>query len=180
MTWKEELRLLEQNKLWDSAIELLQYTIKNAPEEMDAYLNINYLLIFLLVEENYNDNLQDYYISLIKHYFKESYERFNNIPDYLFYTGITVLISEWYFDIETKESENMIIQAKKIDKDNILYRWGYYAYVKNTTDENKKLCHLIANEIVANKIIIEQIISKGSLGHYIKEMINFSISNNQK
>ena len=54
MNWKEHLLKLEQRKDWKSAIALMENIIDSNGTNVDAYLSINYLLMNLLVEENYN------------------------------------------------------------------------------------------------------------------------------
>jgi len=48
MEWKEHLRTLERAKEWDLAIVLMEDIIKQNPNDMDAYIFMNYLLMNLL------------------------------------------------------------------------------------------------------------------------------------
>lgn len=86
MTWQKILRKLEQNKEWDNAIEFMQNVVKENPDNVDVYLRINYLLMNLLVEEDYDRTKHDYYAALLKKYFDESYAKFFLNPEYLYYT----------------------------------------------------------------------------------------------
>jgi hypothetical protein len=49
MNRKEHLRKLELNKQWDQAIEFMQIIIEANPNDVDAYIYTNLLLINLLV-----------------------------------------------------------------------------------------------------------------------------------
>lgn len=77
MNWKAQLSKLEQGKNRKSAIALMQETINQNSNSMDAYLSMNYLLMNLLVEEQYDPNDHDYYAGLLKKYFIESYAKFS-------------------------------------------------------------------------------------------------------
>lgn len=63
----------------------MQETINQNSSSIDPYLSMNYLLMNLLVEEQYNPNDHDYYAGLLKQYFIESYAKFSNNPEYLLY-----------------------------------------------------------------------------------------------
>lgn len=54
MNWKQQLRVFELNKQWDQAIEFMQIVVEANPDDMDAYIYINFLIMNLLVEEDYN------------------------------------------------------------------------------------------------------------------------------
>ena len=84
MNWEEQLAKLEQRKDWKSAIVLMQETINQNSNSVDAYLIMNYLLMNLLVEEQYEPNDHNYYAGLLKKYFIESYAKFSDNPEYLF------------------------------------------------------------------------------------------------
>lgn len=136
MNWQETLRELEHNKQWDAAIEFMQEVIDKNPNDMDAYIAINYLLMNLLVEENHDESKHDYYEMLTKRYFDESYEKFSENPEYLFYTGRTAIMSEWYFGIETEDYEEMLKKALKLNPDNLMYQWYIYGPLGRENPEN--------------------------------------------
>lgn len=50
--------------------------VNKNPESLAAYLSVCYLLMNLLVEEDYENSKHDYYAKLLKHYFDESYFKF--------------------------------------------------------------------------------------------------------
>ena len=100
MCWREQLKQYEYNKNWNAAIKLMQVVIDDNPNDIDGYLFMNYLLMDILVNEMYDNSKHDYYADLLKKYFLESYSRFSNNSEYLFYIGFIASMSEWYFDIE--------------------------------------------------------------------------------
>ena len=84
----------EQQKEWDTAIQYMESVIDQHPNDMDAYLSINYLLMNLLVEEDYNSEKHDYYAALLKKYFDISYAKFSDNPEYLYYSARIAAMSE--------------------------------------------------------------------------------------
>ena len=84
MNWKEKLRRLEKTKQWDRAIEFMETVIRKNPDDVDAYIYMNYLLMNLLVEEKHDESKHDYYEFLAKKYFDESYAKFCTIQSIFF------------------------------------------------------------------------------------------------
>lgn len=170
--FKNILKSLENQKQWDSAIEFMQQILLENPNDLDAHLCMNYLLMNLLVEESFDVNKQDYYTNLLKKYFDESYEQFSNNPEYLYYTALTAFMSEWYFNISYEEAEKMKDKAINSDPKNIIYQWeNYYTpYGKKAKDEIK--AKLYAQAVLDPNSEIQKILkTKGSLGEYILDMM---------
>lgn len=174
MNWKVQLKRYEQQKDWDSAIKLMQKYIKDNNQDLDAYLCMNYLLMNLLVEEDYDVKKQDYYAELLKKYFLESFSKFSHNPDYLFYTGITAHLSEWYFDIDIEAAKTMLKDAFFLEPRNIIYEWGYYYYVEVNDESSKLKVVNCSKEILNNNTLQESLTSKGALGEYILEIMQYS------
>lgn len=170
MTWQEKLKKLEELKEWDFAIDLMQQTIKENPNNMDAYINMNYLLMNLLVEEDYDRNKHNYYESLLKQYFDESYEKFSNKAEYLFFTAMTVFMSEWYCGIESEDVDSMHEKAVALEPHNPLYTWGTYGRLHVSDDITRKMIDACTKKILENSTLVQLIKSKGSLGKYILEI----------
>ena len=168
MNWKDQLKILEYQKKWDPAIIFMQKVITENPNDLDAYLSINYLLMNLLVEEDYDSNNHDYYADLLKKYFTKSYSKFYQDAEYLFFSAIIAFMSEWYFDISIEKAREMMKQATILDPESILYKWGYYAYLDMRNAENKKHAMTYAHLVLAQNSFIKKILeSKGALGEYI-------------
>lgn len=126
MNWKKTLISLEKAKAWDEAIEFMQKIISENPDDLDAYIGINYLLMNLLVEEDYDTDKHKYYAKLTKQYFLESYAKFSDNAEYLFYTGLTGCMSEWFFGLEREQVKSMMKKALYLEPENIIYQWIYY------------------------------------------------------
>lgn len=171
MNWKEQLRQLELKKDWDTAIEFMQHVIEKNPNDIDAYLLMNYLLMNLLVEEDHNEDKHDYYEYLTKKYFDESYTKFSNDPEYLYYTGRTACMSEWFFDVNLEPSV-LIKKAQELNPSNLVYQWNKYFRLPGSIDErapeNLKYAQLVLQE---NSPIKKELATKGSLGEYIFGMM---------
>ena len=181
MNWKYVLKKLEETKQWDEAIEFMEEIIRNHPNDHTAYLSMMYLLINLLVEEQFDRSKHDYYQNLSIKYFQESYQKFSNNAEYLFFTGIMAHMAEWYFDIEIENAIEMIVQAAKKEPKNSLYRWGFYSYPDMTNTVNRKLGVSYAKNVIAeNSIYMERLKSLGSLGRYVLEIIKYDVTSNSE
>lgn len=173
MNWKVYLSESEQKKDWKSAIALMQETINQNSNSIDAYLSMNYLLMNLLVEEQYDPNDHDYYAGLLKKYFTESYAKFSDNPEYLFYIGQIACISEWYFDIEIEEAQSMMKRASELNPDNMLYKWAHYSDLDMREASNKEKMILYAKEALSEPKVKEELKSKGALGNYLLSSLEY-------
>ena len=129
MNWKEQLDNLQDSKQWKSAIDLIVKTINNNSEDVEGYIRIIYLLHNILLEEDYLEEEHDPMANLLRKYFEESYQKFSENPEYLFFVGKILYIAEWYFGIdddfkplEEKLAFKMQKKAFEKDSDNQLYQ----------------------------------------------------------
>lgn len=173
MNWKEQLSKLEQSKDWQSAIALMQETINQNSNSIDAHLSMSYLLMNLLVEEQYDPNDHDYYAALLKKYFIESYAKFSNNPEYLFYIGQIACISEWYFDIEIEEAQSMMKKASELKPDNMLYKWANYSGFDTRNQAKKEKLILYAKQALSEPEVERELKSKGALGKYLWDSLEY-------
>jgi hypothetical protein len=172
MIWQKQLRILEQRKEWDDAIEFMEDTIAHEPDNLDAYLSMSYLLMNLLVEEDYDDTQGKRYEYLIKKYYDESYKKFSHDPKYLFYIGEIAGISEWFFGLSTTEYQKLLQDAAHLDPHNLLYQWGYYSFLDKKAPENrKKICEYARAVLSPNSPIPNMLSTETSLGKYLFWMI---------
>lgn len=170
MGWKEYLRELELNKQWDQAIEFMQIIIVANPDNMDAYIYINFLLMNLLVEERHNEDKHDYYVELLKKYFNESYAKFSNNAEYLFCTGITAVMSEWYIGVTTEDYEKMLSRAIELDPSNLLYKKTYYINLDEHIPYQRIEIFNYATLIIGNDpVLAKEWNSRGAIGEYLKD-----------
>lgn len=172
MNWKDHLAKLEHNKQWDTAIEYMQHIVVENPDNLDVYLSINYLLMNLLVEEDYDTTKHDYYAALAKKYFDKSYSKFKDNPSYLFYIARIAAMSEWYFDIEIEDVEKMLQKAMALDPQNPLYQWTYYGSLDTNYVQNKDQIIAYSQLILQNNSPIKkELVTQGALGEYIWSMM---------
>jgi hypothetical protein len=174
--WKKQLRLLEQNKQWDEAIALLEEVLAGNSDDLDAYICLNYLLINVLIEEDFDDAKHDFYARTAKQTFVDSCHKFHNNAEYLFFTAITCYIAEYYYDIDYAQVQWMIKRALELEPENILYKWGYYLYLhQNDREHGKKglpYAHVILDKDSQMHKYLE---SKGAIGFYILDIMQNSM-----
>lgn len=151
----------------------MQETINQNRSSVDTYLSMNYLLMNLLVEEQFDPNEHDYYVGLLKKYFIESYAKFSNNPEYLFYIGQIACISEWYFDIEIEEAQSMMKKASEIEPDNILYKWANCIGLGIRESRNREKMILYAKKALSESGVKRDLKSKGALGEYLWDSLEF-------
>jgi tetratricopeptide (TPR) repeat protein len=172
MNWQKELRRLEQNKQWDKAIEFMEDTIAHEPGSLDAYLSMAYLLMNLLVEEDFDTNQIDRYIYLAKKYYDQSYQKFSHDPKYLFYMGKTMAILEWLLDKDTPDYVTMLKEALRLEPNNLLYQWNHYGSLDRENPENRKKICEYAKKVLALDSPIPKILNlESSLGEYLFEIL---------
>lgn len=171
MCWKEQLKQYEYNKDWDAAISLMQVIIDDTPDELDSYLCMNYLLMDILVNEMYDNSKHGYYADLLKKYCLESYRRFSNNSEYLFYIGFIASMSEWYFGIEMEDVESMLKKATNLDSESLLYEWGYCCIPNQRAEVNTETKYSLSKQILENDMLMKNITKKGLLGEYLEEFI---------
>lgn len=170
MLWQKQLKELEDHKKWDQAILLMEHVILEFPT-LEAYLAMSYLLMNLLVEEDYDFHKRAYYEALSKKYFNKGYEEFLQNPEYLFFMGIIAGISEWYVGLKREDIHAMLAQALSLEPENDLYRWGYYGSLQIDDPSNKS--DSCAERISADLNFMWMLKCKGSLGEYIVEMLAY-------
>lgn len=167
MNWKEHLAKLELDKNWNAAILLMQDVIANDDFNVDAYLSINYLLMNLLVEENYTTEEHDNYEKLLKKYFFDSYNKFCTNPEYLFYIAKIACMSEWYFDLEIEDAKNMMKKAADLEPNYILFSWVNYSFLDMRNSVNRENMILYAKQALSDPKVKKDLQSKGALGKYL-------------
>lgn len=174
MNWKIELSKLEESKNWNSSISLLDDLInKNDEDSLHAYLYLIYLLMNLLVEENYESENHNYYSNLIKKYFDESYIKYSNSSEYLFFIGIIASIAEWYLELEMEEVHLFLQRAANMEPNNILYKWGKLSSLDMREKNNKIIVIKYAKNALLNDNVKKELESKGSLGRYFYNTLKF-------
>jgi hypothetical protein len=167
MTWKEQLRTLEKAKKWDKAIEFMKGVIQKNPDDMDAYIFMNYLLMNLLGGEDYDKSKETTYETLIKWYFDESYAKFSHNAEYLYLTGKMAVMGEWFFGIKVEDYDSMIKKAHQLDPQNPLYNQYHYFELEEKDPCNPELVTFANLVLDKNSPITKQFENRGAVGEYI-------------
>jgi len=188
MHWKQKVRILEQHDDFDVAIFYLGQVIKEHPDDVDAYIFMLFRLMDTIVEhachfanvsktpvsdikKKYYDSREDEYEVLAKKYFREGYAKFSENADFLFYVGLTAVMSEWYFNIDVPDYERMLDKARMLDPDNLIYNYSYYRDLDQTTESNKTEIIAYAKMILDENAPIRKVLAdKGAVGEYWLEM----------
>lgn len=166
MNWKEKLKILDQKKEWDAAIEFMEHVIEQNPDDMDVYIALNYFFMNLITEEDYSNSKFHDYTNLARHYFDESYERFSENAEYLFFSAATMAIADWYMDIGMDRVHEMFKRALSLEPNNLLYQWGV-AGIGLKYPDNIKAGNVCAKKVLENSSIVAFLKSKGAMGEYL-------------
>ena len=154
------------------AIDYMQTVIAENPDGMDAYLSMCYLLMNLLVEEDYDESKHDYYAHLCKTYFQESYAKFKENSEYLFFISEIAYMSEWYFDITVEDADKMGYKAMNLEPNNVVYTWYNYMHLdKHDSNDCKKLKDYVLMILSEDSPVKTILSTKGSLGKCFFDMM---------
>ncbi len=170
MAWKERLRILEKSQQWDKAIAFMKGIIQKNPNDVDAYIFMNYLLMNILAEEEYDLSKDKEYATLLKWYFDESYAKFSDNPEYLYFTAKTAVMGEWFFGITVKDYEKMFKRAQEIELANPLYQEIYYLNLSSNDPYNQELINFVRLALNKDSPMKKQLKDKGAIGEYILRM----------
>lgn len=168
MNWREELEALERDKRWGDAMALMEKISGEPPPDAEAYVRAIYLLLNLLLEEDYDahDLAHDDLAARLQRYFDHSYGMFNDNPEYLFFIGYFMGLAEWYFGQDTLElSHRMLRKATEIAPDNVLYDWAY-KFVSGDGAADR-----LAGRLTSNAEVMKWLESKGAPGAYMINVI---------
>lgn len=171
MDWKKELESLERDKRWADAIALLKEAIAQHPDNGEPYVRAIYLLLNLLLEEDYaaanleHDNLA----AMLTQYFDSTLKKFKDDAESLFFIGYFVGLAEWYFGQEDLDlSHQMLKKATEIEPQNLLYQWAYKFAIGD------KSAAQLCEALVSSTEIMTWLKSKGSPGRYMIGIIRSS------
>jgi hypothetical protein len=170
MTWKEQLLNLERTNDWKNTIKFLEQEIRTDLNNVEIYVRVLFLLLDFLVEGKHSQEEYIYAAAKLKKYFEESYKRFYNNAEYLFFLGYFIVIAEWYFGIDDVTiAYDMRKKAMELEPDNILYEWSY----RFSDPENQQAIYLAKQLLNHEKSKIKWLQSKGKVGEYILGMIEY-------
>lgn len=176
MHWKEQVAELEREENFDIAVFLLEKIIKENPNEMDAYIFLFYRFTDSFLENacywaNSQDPLkkikEEYcekknwteYVALAQRCFDQSYIRFSDNPEYLYYASYVLRPAYWFIGLKIKENllEAMYCKARAL---------GYNKYL---TERHPNDVDDIAwaKRILNDPSIQKQLATKGAAGEYV-------------
>ncbi|MCL2414576.1 MAG: hypothetical protein FWC94_04910 [Bacteroidales bacterium] len=183
MNWKEQLSEIEshlgfhEQRDWTPDIEFIRNLVEKHPDNVEVCIRAIYATHNILLEEDYPIEKSDRWTELLQKYFNESYHKFSENAEYLFFVGKILHIAEWYFGLNDdfkpmKKRLCFKMQKKASDKEpnNILYEWAYrYSLGDNTAE------YLARQVIEHDKEKAEWLKSKGFPGDYILDRLQYSI-----
>lgn len=158
----------ENQKDWDAAINTMQKVLKEKPPEAEAYVRAIYLLLHILLEEDYEKQKHDTIANLLKQYFDESYLKFSESAEYLFFIGYFIALAEWYFGQDNLQlADQMKERACAIEPDNILFEWSL------RFSKSDPVADYLADQLLKyDTPRIEWLRSKGAPGLYLLDVIS--------
>lgn len=189
MNWKDKLKILEQGEDFDVAIFFIRKIIQEHSEDVDAYIYLLFRLMYMMVEgscyfsnvseskvsdikQRYYDAKDSEYMLLAMRYFKEGYIKFSENAEFLFYVGITAVMSEWYFGIEREDYDAMLKKALQLDPNNPVYQRSYYIELDRNDEHNKQVIINYARLVLYEDSPIKKILrSKGAVGEYLLKLM---------
>ena len=167
---KISLNSFKYNESHDKAIALLETVIQTNPDDMAAYIDMNFLLMNLLAVENYDDHKFEHYKTLCKRYFAEPYAKFSNNAEYLFCTGVTAVMSEWFFGLPVDSYPQMLQRAMELAPENLLYRRTYYLHLNpNTAALKQEIVNYARLILRPDSPFIKEWGQRRALGAYLRQ-----------
>ena len=134
----------------------------------------------ILLEEDYQESEHNHIAELLKKYFDESYQKFSENSEYLFFVGKILYIAEWYFGVDDdlkvlEEKLAFKMQKKAFEKEskNPLYEWAYVF----SKDEKLRAFDLSKQILYDKYNQLDWLKSKGFAGKYLIESIEYCYEN---
>ena len=173
--WQIILVKFEKEMKWDNAITFMKNVIETDPDDMWAYISFIYMLMDLIVEDHpeidfKNSQVWEYYVSIVKEYFKRSYSKFYQNNEYLYYTAIAIFLSPWLVDASDELVLSMFETAEAAEPNNPVYNFQKYEKISKSNPENKEVYTIAQINISENSPTIKILSDKGSIGEYLLEI----------
>lgn len=167
MSWKEQLESYESAGEWKSAVELMTKILPEHADDPEAWVRTIYLLWNIVLEE-YPESVGLRSEDLMKQFlncFDESYKRFADNAEYLFFMGI-VMVDGWYFG-QSKDELALSLREKAavLEPNNILYEWGALNPYRRKEDCERKT--FLAKQIFSDSAERTWLEQKGFPGQYV-------------
>ena len=177
MNWREQVAQLEHEGNFDIAVFLLEKIIQEHPDEMDAYIillhrftdsilenpcywsNVSADPLKKIKEEYYDDKIEHDYRERAQHCFDESYARFSDNPEYLYYASRLLLHAYDFMCMKVKESLLISMETKARAS-------GYNSFIEQSSPKNEHDAEW-AKRILNDPSIQEQLATKGAAAEYV-------------
>ncbi|MBS1986912.1 hypothetical protein JST99_03205 [Candidatus Dependentiae bacterium] len=183
MHWKQQVQLLEQEASFDIAIFLLEKVVKNNPNDVDAYIFLLFRLREMWLEgsvywcnvskdplrdvkKEYYASKRDNYMAAAEKYFAESYHRFSENPEYLYYAAHILGHIAWYFGASDDLQSDLELRAVRMRYNAVLNMIDYYKELYDKEPNNVDVIKYAAS-IVNDPSLQEQLATKGAAAEYV-------------
>lgn len=174
-----EINALEREEKWPEAILALEQRVDQTPSDVKARIWLIFLLWYVLLESDHQkhgvsaDSLEE----KLRSQFTASRGLYSDDPEYLFFIGYIIQLSEWYFEDNSfpdaaRQAREMIKSARSLDPQNLLYEWGYHMAVSHDFEKSRGLGRELIKDARFNALS-----DQGALGAYFREMIESSGGN---
>ena len=173
--YTNEINIIEQSDNWLGAISLLR---NQEISNVNVTVRGLFVIAYFLVEGQYNSSEYKYMTENLQDFYNKAKIKFTNNSQFLFFSAITIYLGEWYFNLEIDIAEQMLEKAKNLEPNNILYEWGYIAYINQNSNVNTKLKLELSEKLLykttESLILLQEF---GSIGSYIKGILENSYEN---
>ena len=169
--WRLELKKLAKAERWHDIIILMEQVIQKNSDDMWAYISFIYVLMDIIVEPHEGIEYgQEPYKTLAEEYFKKSYPRFCQNPEYLYCTATALIMSPWFVDAPDELVYSMFDRAKEMDPYHPLYHCLDYEKIVEKDCENESINLIVKKNISENSPLINFLKDKSIIGEYLLEL----------
>ena len=172
MSWKDDLLELKRQERWMDIIVSCEQQIQKDNNSADSYIQTIYLTHDILLEEYPTSQEEQEAQRLLIHTFSDGQQRHWDNAEYLFFIGSLVPIAEWLFGLkesskplEKRIGYEMVKKATLLDPHNLLYRWSYQDYNRDT--QSKQL----AQDILSDQVVVSYLRRQGYAGEYMLDIL---------
>ena len=163
--YTNEITSIEESENWLGAISLLHIQEEN---NLNVTIRGIFVIAYFLVEGQYNSSEYLYMTENLQDIYKKAKIKFQDNCQFMFFSAITIYLGEWYFNLEIEIAEQMLAAAKNLEPNNILYEWGYIAYINRNCNVNKELKLKLSEQLLfKDPASISLLKELGLMGRYI-------------
>lgn len=171
MKWESQIELHRNSRDWKMILSVFGHALSDTPDDVRLNVHAAYSYWEILME-NFPAEVSDLELvqKLFAYHIRHSYKRFVGDANYLFFISILCTWYEW-LDVDSRSlSKEMIIKAREIDNNNILYEWAALGTSKIAQDRERR--RFIAKKILEKnskeRIFLE---SWGYPGQYLLNVL---------